>query len=217
MKFLRNLFPKLIKQYRSPINGLMEVVMAFNKPRLMIGGMMQSGSLVRKIWEKAVDNLIESKHKVNKSLIIGLGCGDCAFEIQKYYPKAEMVGIEIDSRVVEAAQCYFNLATIKNLKINIEDGVKYVARLAKKGVKKKFDLIIIDAYLGKEMPKNLRTKKFFNNLTKILTHNGVVIYNHLFFKDHKQKAEAFIKEMEKVFGKISLIRTANNLLIFGWF
>lgn len=206
-----------IKEYRSPINGLIQVVMAFNQPRLVVGGMVQSGGVVKKIWEKAIAALIEVNHKVNESLIIGLGCGDCAFEIQKYYPNAQMVGVEIDDKVIEAARCYFDLATVKNLKINIGEGVEYVTKLAKRNLKKRFDLIIIDAYLGKEMPKNLRTKKFFNNLTKILAHDGVVIFNHLFFKEHKQKAEVFIKEMEKAFGRISLVRTPSNLLIFGWF
>ena len=67
MKWFRDLFPRQIKQYQSPINGMIEVVMALNKPRLMIGGMIQSGGLVRAIWEKALKNLKENQKKIDKA------------------------------------------------------------------------------------------------------------------------------------------------------
>ncbi|KKS79997.1 MAG: hypothetical protein UV54_C0020G0004 [Candidatus Beckwithbacteria bacterium GW2011_GWA2_43_10] len=217
-QWLKNfLIPYPIKQYRSPINGLIEVIMTFNQPRLIIDGIVQSGGLLRKIWEKAIKIIKKTDHKINQVLIIGLGCGDCTFQVQKFFPDAQMTGVEIDAKVVEAAECYFNLATVKNLKIAVEEGGKFVEKLTLRKNKTKFDLVIIDAYLGKIMPRQFRTKKFFINLTKILTHNGVVVYNHLFFGEHKQKAKYFIKEMEKVFGRITLARTASNLLIFGWF
>lgn len=216
--WLKNyLTTQTIKEYRSVHNGLIKVILAFNRPRLIMGGMLQSGKMMRDIWSKALGKIKKDKHQINQALIIGLGCGDCAFEIQKNYPEAQMTGVEIDEQVIEAAQCYFNLATVKNLKIAIADGVKYVNKLAKQKAGKKFDLIIVDAFIGDQMTKGFKTKKFFTALTKLLAHDGVVIYNHLFFKEHKENAAGFIKELEKIFGKITLIRTRSNLLIFGWF
>lgn len=217
-RWLKNhLTMQTIKEYRSPYNGLIQVILAFNRPRLIMGGMLQSGRLMQKIWNKAIGRVKKRGQKVEQALIIGLGCGDVAFEIQKYYPRSQMTGVEIDNQVIEAAQCYFNLATIKNLKIAIDDGAKYAGKLAKQKRLKKFDLIIVDAFIGDKMPKGFKSKKFFTALTKLLAHNGTVIYNHLFFKEHKEKADSFIKELEKVFGKITLMRTRSNLLIFGWF
>jgi spermidine synthase len=148
-------------------------------------------------------------------LILGLGCGDCAFEVQKYYPRAEMIGVEIDKHVVDMAECYFNLATIKNLKIAIEDAAKYVRRLTKEKKPKEFYLIIVDIYLGKKIPKEFKNKRFFEELKKLLGKKGVIAYNHLFFKDHKKEAKMVIKELETIFPKIELQRTASNLIIFA--
>lgn len=216
--WLKNLFTtQIIKQYHSKHNGLIQVVFAHNQPRLIMGGLLQSGKLMQKVWGKVIDKISQKGQKIQQALIIGLGCGDVALEIQKYYPKAKMIGVEIDEQVIEAGQCYFHLALVKNLTIAIEDGIKYVAKLTKQKKLKKFDLIIIDAYIGDQIPKGFTTKKFFESLTKLLTHNGVVIYNHLFFKNHKEQGEKFIKEIEKVFGEITLMRTRSNLLIFGWF
>ncbi len=206
-----------IKEGRSPINGLYKVVMVFDRPRLVIGGMVQSGGMVRKIWEKAVKSLEKNEIKVKNTLIIGLGCGDVAFEIKQHYPKAKMLGVEIDEKVVETARCYFDLATIKNLDIAVEEGGKFVKKLAAKKRSDKFDLIIIDAYLNDQVPKEFRSKRFLKQLERLLSHNGVVIFNHLFYGEHKQEAEVLIKEMEPIFGKITLQRTGSNLLIFAWY
>jgi len=204
-----------IREVQSPISGLVKVVMVLNRPRLIVGNMVQSGGLVRKIWEKAIARLKKKGKKISRVLILGLGCGDCAFEVQKYYPRAEMIGVEIDEHVVDMAKCYFNLATVKNLKIAIGDAAKYVRKLAKKKKPKKFDLILVDVYLGKKMPKEFRSKRFFERLKKLLEKKGVIAYNHLFFKGHKKEAKAFIKELETIFPKIELQRTASNLIIFA--
>jgi len=204
-----------VREVRSPISGLVKVIMVLNRPRLIVGNMVQSGGLVRKIWEKAISRLKKKGKKVTQVLILGLGCGDCAFEVQKYYPRAKMIGVEIDKHVVDMAKCYFNLATVKNLKIAIEDAAKYVRKLSKKKRLKKFDLILVDVYLGKKMPKEFRSKIFFERLKKLLNKNGVVAYNHLFFKNYKKEAKEFVKELEPMFSKIELQRTASNLIIFA--
>ncbi len=215
-KWFKHYFGYLpVKEVQSPISGLVKVVMVLNRPRLIVGNMVQSGGLVRKIWEKAIARLKKKGKKVAQVLILGLGCGDCAFEVQKYYPRAKMTGVEIDKHVVDMAKCYFNLATVKNLKIAIEDAAKYVNRLAKRKRLKKFDLIIVDIYLGKKMPKEFRNKQFFERLKKLLRKNGVVAYNHLFFKGYKKEAKKFIKELEPMFSKIELQRSASNLIIFA--
>ena len=202
-----------VKEYLSPINGPMQVMMVLNKPRLIVGGMLQSGGLVRQIWNKAINQIFREKVKVEKALILGLGCGDCAFAIHHRYPQAQMIGVEIDAQVVDAAQCYFDLAVLKNLKISIGDGLTYVKKMTK--TKTKFDLIIIDVYLGKDAPKSFRSKSFFNQLKQMLNPQGVVIYNHLFFGEHKSQAQSLIKTIETVLQKINLQRTASNLLIFA--
>jgi len=207
---------ELIKEVNSTQNGLIRVIRVLNKPRLMIAGMVQSGGLVKKIWSKAINKLSQEGKKIDRVLILGLGCGDCAFEVQQYYPRAQMVGVEIDEKVVEIAKCYFNLASVNNLRINVDDGVSYVQKLIKKRPVKKFDLIIMDVYVGRKMPINFMTKKIHRQLKRLLNSQGVIVTNHLFFGSYKKKAKEFIAKIDKIFDKISLQRTASNLLIFEY-
>lgn len=199
-----------IRQERSKFNGLIKVTMAFNMPRLIVDDMVQSGGMVRKIWDKAISKLKKEKKRVHHALVLGFGCGDCAFRIRQYYPHAQITGIEIDEKIIEMAKSYFNLHKLKNLNLVIEDGVKFV-----KTTKEKYDLVLVDAYLGKKVPKVFKSERFFKNLVKILDQDGMVVFNHLFFSNEKQKAKKMVQSLEKYFNKIKLVRVASNLLIFA--
>ncbi len=199
-----------VRQDQSKINGLIKVVMAFNMPRLIVGGMVQSGGLVRKIWDKAIGKLHKDKKKIKKVLVLGFGCGDCAFKVKKYYPKAEIIGVEIDKKIIDVAECYFNLHKLKNLTVINADGVKFINQ-----TKEKFDLVVVDVYLGQKMPKVFRGEKFFKRVEGVLNKKGVIIINHLFFKDYKDQVNKLIRVIEKEFKKIKLMRVASNLLIYA--
>ena len=199
-----------IRQERSKYNGLIKVIMVFNMPRLIVGGMVQSGGLVRKIWDKGISKLKQENKKVNKALVLGFGCGDCAFRIKKYFPHALITGVEVDEKIIEIAKAYFNLNKLKNLNLVVEDGVKFVSN-----TKEKYDLVLVDAYLGKKVPKVFKSERFFKNLIKVLNKDGMVVFNHLFFGKEKEKAKKMISDLENYFGKIKLVRVASNLLIFA--
>ena len=208
LKYFLNYYT--VRQDRSKINGLIKVVMVFNMPRLIVGGLVQSGGLVRKIWDRGIKKLKKDKKKVESALILGFGCGDCAFRIQKYYPKAKITGVEIDEKIVEVAKSYFNLQKLQNLNLEVGDGVKFLSR-----TRDKYDLVVVDVYLGSKMPKTFKTEQFFRKVKKRLNKNGVMVINHLFYKQYKKQAEKLITVIEKEFKTIKLLRTASNLLIFA--
>ena len=206
---------KGIESVYSEINGWIHVVSVLDKPRLVVGDMLQSGGLVKKIWQKGIGKLKEERQKVESALIIGLGCGNCAGEIRKHYPRAKITGLEIDKQIISVAEKYFNLSSLKNLKVVVEDGSKYVAQKSRQKRPQQYDLIIIDVYLGKKIPRVFTSFKFYQQLEKLVNNNGIVVINQLFFKEHKQRAEKCIKQLEKIFHKIVLQRTVSNLLIFA--
>lgn len=199
-----------VRQDRTKYNGLIEVKMVFNMPRLIVNNMIQSGGMMRKIWDKGIKKLKRENKKIKKALILGLGGGDVAFRIEQYFPQIKVIGIEIDKKIIDMAYAYFNLHKLKNLKVENEDGAKYVRK-----TKNEFDLIIVDVFQGEKIPGKFKSKRFLNNLTKKLTKNGVVIYNHLFDKENKPKAGEFIKKLEGYFKKIYLQRVGVNLLIYA--
>lgn len=86
--------------------------------------------------------------------------------------KGNITGVEIDSTVIELANEYFQLNEIPNLEIILADAQDYIA-----SCQKKFDLIIIDIFQDKEMPKFLFKSEFINRIAFLVNPKGVVLFN----------------------------------------
>lgn len=204
------LLPKTIARIKSSLNGEIKIIEQFGKKELQVGGLQQSGSLVEKIWDKGIKTIKSylsaqgGKLQVANILILGFGAGSAVKVINSYFPKAKITGVEIDPQIIRIAKKYFDLSKQKNLTIKTADAFKFI-----KKEKEKHDLILIDLYLGYEIPKKSESKEFIKDLKKILKKGGVVIFNRLRGKDREKELINFQKTLNKEF---KTIKTVNPLI-----
>lgn len=91
----------------------------------------------------------------------------------KQYPDATIDVVEIDPKVTELAQEYFNLKTNPRLAIYHEDGRVYLNNTSKK-----YDVIFGDAFGSRySLPYQLTTQEAVREQYDILNDDGVVIVN----------------------------------------
>lgn len=108
---------------------------------------------------------------VDSALIIGLAGGTAARELLAAYPPIEVVGVELDPKIVEVGKEYFELEQ-PNIDVVTADGRYYL-----KTTDRRFDLIGVDAYRQPYIPFHLTTREFFQEISDRLTENGVVVIN----------------------------------------
>ena len=173
---------------------------------MTIGGLLQSGGIVADIWKKAASKFSILNFKFSNILILGLGCGTAAKIFSKDFPDANIIGVEIDPVVIDLGKKYFQLSEIPNLKIVCRDAAEYKSTI-------RFDLIIIDLYLGEKIPDKLQNNNFLKNIKKLLSKNGIAVFNRIFWDEHKFWAHNFVNRSGKIFKKTELIRTVANLLV----
>ena len=170
----------------SKYNSKILVYSFFGQPRMEIGGLLQSGGIIRGIWKKAIKQVdrfigkkVESKETpgVKSILVLGLGAGTAVEEIVKKWPQAKIIGIEIDPLVVKIGRRYFKLGQLEksgNLQIIIGDAVKILFDPRSKEVLRswigsdKYDLILIDLYRGKDFVDAVWQKPFLLQIKKII-------------------------------------------------
>jgi spermidine synthase len=75
-------------------------------------------------------------------LILGLGGGSAARIARMLAPRAEIVGVELDARVVSAARAYFDLDQI-GVRVVQDDAKRYLGR-----TRRCFDAVIEDIFIG---------------------------------------------------------------------
>lgn len=146
----------------SKFNGQIKIKKYLWETSVWVGGFEQSGPLVKAVWKNALKNVTIAPKNV---LILGLGCGIAAKLISKKFPNALIIGVEIDPVMIEVGKKYFDLEKIPKLKIVCKDAKTFLGKN-----KKKFDLILVDVYLGNK-------PTIFKFLP--LTRHGIALINHL--------------------------------------
>ena len=207
---------KRLKEINSPISGQIQIRSFFGKPRIIIKNMIQSGGMVENIWEKALRNIkyqVSKYQSIENVLILGLGGGSAAQLLNQYFPKAKIIGVEIDPVIIDLGRKHFNLDKINNLKIVNQDAIKYVCDYTL--VPNPYSLILVDLYLGEKIPQESETPKFLISLKKILAQDGIIIFNRLYYGKWTKEAEIFVKKLNKFFPNIQLVRAWSNLLVFA--
>ncbi|MBI4999402.1 methyltransferase domain-containing protein [Candidatus Gottesmanbacteria bacterium] len=180
--------------------------------------------MAEEVWEAGIKFLLQRRAEVARAprvLILGLGGGSLvkllnkqSFSSNQYFPKAKITGVEIDPLMIELGKKYLEMEKIKNLKIVIGDAEKFIEKIATRDGEF-FDLIFVDVYCGDQVPKNCETEFFLQNLKKILTQNGMIVFNRLYFKNHIFEAKNFLDKLKKIFNDLANKKVLTNLLIFA--
>ena len=201
---------KVLAEVASPINGEIKVVktLVFGT-YIQVEGLTQSGGVMYSVWNTVLKKVKGQKSKVKSALILGLGGGDAARLIKKYWLEAKITGIEIDPEMVKLGQKYLGLDESK-VTIKIQDAKDFVEKEVK--AKKKYDLILIDVYVGYEVPEKFTEKEFIRQILKLTDKNGLAIFNRLYFGDKRKLAEIFHRELIKVFKKVRPIYPEANVM-----
>lgn len=188
---------KILKERNSKYNGHLVVKKTFGMGTyIQSDGLTQSGGIVEQIWKQTIKRIAYSVQRIERILILGLGGGTVAKLLRKKYPKARIVGVEIDPIMIELGEKYLNLGNY-GVDIKIQDAKKFKFR--------KYDLVITDTYFG---------DNYIDLLSKDLLNSKIVIFNRLFFGDKKQEALKFKKRLEKIYKKVETFYPTANVMFF---
>ena len=196
--------PKVISKFKSQYSGDIEVRQGLGYKYVATGNLTQSGGVVADVWKPVIKKLSMNYELRTKNwLILGLAAGTVA----KLIPQpAKITGVEIDPVMLEIGRQYFDLGQIPNLKILNLDAMNYILK-----TQDFFDFVLVDLYLGDQIPEFVYSQKFLGQLGKV---GQLVIINHLFYdQDKRLKAEKLITQLKAVFKNIQLHHVLTNLLI----
>ena len=104
--------------------------------------------------------------------ILGNAGGTIARQYGRFWPRAAVDGVEIDSKLSELGYRYFDMGSNPRLVIHDEDARPWL-RDAGGG----YDLVVVDAYHQPYIPFYLATKEFFELVGERLSPGGVVVVN----------------------------------------
>ncbi|MBI3576727.1 class I SAM-dependent methyltransferase [Candidatus Gottesmanbacteria bacterium] len=205
MSWLSYIFPRTITKLSSSYNKEIRINEEKGKLKLLVNGSRQSGEQISTLWKKAFRAFrIPQDYQVRSVLVLGVGGGSVIYLLREYYPEAKIVGLDIDQTMIEIGKKYFGLDQVKNLSFVCQDAEQFVAK------KKKFDLVVVDLFIGTDVPELVRRESFLKNLKASLTKNGAVVINYLREFEYGQKSESLKKSLSALFPQVAEKSISSN-------
>ena len=117
------------------------------------------------------DHMISNKNTTDMDvLILGMGTGTYATQCEKYFGDMNIEGVEIDEKITDLSRKYFSLS--KSVPVTTYDGRAFL-----NASKKKYDVIMVDAYQDITIPFQMSSREFFALVKEHLTDDGVMVVN----------------------------------------
>ena len=199
---------KVLEEIESPINGKIVVLKSLGLGTyIQVEGLTQSGGVMHGVWRTTLKKIKNRRQKVKDCLILGLGGGSAASLIKKYWPEVTITGVDIDPVIVGLGKKYLGMPEVETV---IGDAYKFCQQQKKSD--KRYDLILVDVYVGYEVPKKFQDERFVQLIKSLLAKDGIAVFNRLYFEEKRALAMKFNKKLEKVFLKVTPIFPEANIM-----
>ena len=141
-------------------------------------------------------------------LCIGLGVGIAPGELQRDGVNVDVV--EINPLMVRVAKDYFR-CPLEKLNLTIGDGRQFINRCGKK-----YDAILLDAFLSDTTPSHLMTLEAFGAMRKALRPDGVLVINSTDSLDPGKDFEtaSLYKTLKRVFRSVKIHASVGSNVLF---
>jgi spermidine synthase len=124
---------------------------------------------------------------INDVLCIGLGVGIVPMDFARQGARVDVV--EINPAVVPVGVRFFDLQTNK-INLTLDDGRHFLNRCPRK-----YDTVILDAFLGDSSPSHLLTREAFTSIRRVLRPGGTLVINS--FGDLEEGKDFFVSSLDR--------------------
>lgn len=209
MFLFRYLLPQTVLRTSSRYNPDIRVVREWRGLTLLVNGSRQSGQYIRKLWQRAFGAFdLQKLHGVRSILVLGVGGGTVIELLAAGHPRAVIIGVDRDQTMIDIAKQYFHLDQISRLRLLHRDANEYIH------CKKHFDLIVIDLFIGREIPSFVSTVSFYQKVKKILGPGSLLVVNYLREREYQKKSDTLFLRLKRIFPELRDFPVANNRFFF---
>lgn len=154
--------------------GVMLKVMAWRGKYLLDTAKVNySFGSLHDVMRGSIKEMVGMGVRTDRVLMLGYGGGSAAEIVHQDYSRdAEIIGVEIDSKVLQLAKQYFYTQGVRLLH---EDAIEYVQKAAKNAWQ--YDLVVCDLFIDGKVAQGITSDFFIESLSKIVVNGGGVLIN----------------------------------------
>jgi spermidine synthase len=203
--------PIRILKFESERSGPMEIALENGKKVLNSANSNYSyGSLQRVLRTGLV--AMNFDERFQRILVLGMGAGSIVETIRKHFRSNAFIElIEFDAEIIRIANAEFGMGVYENIHISYIDAETFL-----RTTPQKFDLIIVDLFLGSTIPEKFLGTAFCKEIAQKTNQGGSILFNTML----DTLTENQLKQLQSKFENAGFltrilwrIENYNNLLI----
>jgi spermidine synthase len=180
---------------RLEYGGEENVYSVYDEKKLFCGG----------YWDY-VSCLIYLAGEVSDVLLVGLGGGTIVRQLLELFsPRIDVV--EVDARMPALAERFFGLKANAKVAVFGGDAASYLAESGRR-----YDVIVLDAFVGDRMPEGVNSMEFFALCAAHLRDGGILIVNSVRDEQHRDETETLIKNIRENFASSYTTAYSDNVI-----
>jgi spermidine synthase len=202
MSLLSYIFRREIYRSSSPYNTDICVIEKNSSLRLFVNGIEQSGGSIDSVLRRAYNACIFSS-EIHTMLLLGVGGGSLISMIQKQFPDCHVDAVDIDSEIIKIAKTYFGFQHKRNVTWHISDAFAFVQHAVKKH-DSAYDLIIIDLYVGRDIPEFVWNCSFLKYIQMLLAPKGSIFINVVHDERYINNMKKLVEILQSLFKRVQI-------------
>ncbi len=207
MHWLSYFIPLTVYKTTSPYNSDIRVLEESGKYKLLCNGARESGQYIAQLWRHAFAAFgLTSSRPVTKILVLGVAGGTVIHMLRELYPKAAIIGVDIDNVIIDIGKTYFGLSDLTGFRAVCQDADTYVASARSR----QFDCVVVDLYIGSDVPEVVLSESFERNIRRLLTPRGFVLVNYLRQPGYENKVIALRELLSSLYKRVLSDDINNN-------
>jgi spermidine synthase len=151
-------------------------------------------------YQQAFATLVRTLTRVDSFLSIGVGTGTALRSVAEHFPDAELTGVDVDQKVIDAAIGFFYAPSHERAQYFATDGVQYLEQ-----VNTKFDLIFVDAYMKDRVDVKTLDPAFAYDLYQALSDDGIAVCNLIVAQPILGRHLGFLRAARQLFEQVWLL------------
>jgi 2-polyprenyl-3-methyl-5-hydroxy-6-metoxy-1,4-benzoquinol methylase len=197
----------------SGYNPYLRVVLSHGRYQLVTANAIYSYGDLYDNFTKAFEQIDLDRLEIKEVLILGFGLGSIPLILETMFQKKYYyTAVEIDPEILRLANTYVVPDIQSGIEFQLSDASTFVTFS-----KKKYDMICMDVFLDDEVPTELEHEDFLVNLKKMLSPNGILLFNKLAYskKDKKNSDAFFNNHFKRIFTEGVLLDVKGNYILLN--
>ncbi|MGO1584737.1 spermidine synthase [Mesonia sp.] len=209
MKNNLNPLSMLNKKIKSDYSGMLEITWLNGRKILNTQQANYSYGALHKILKIGLEKTYPNR--AGKVLVLGLGGGSILELLRKNFSfTGSITAVEIDSKIIEIAKEEFKIQQYKPLQVVCQNAVDFV-----KTDTHSYETLIVDLFINTQIPKPFLEVDFWQQTTKLLQPDAVIIFNAGIKNAHQAAIDLLIEQIAPLisFKKLEAVKGVNTLLL----